>query len=260
MLASRVKLLALAALSVSALSASVANAQFAIPTTIAESATSSGLNTIIRQFPRVHQGFYDSSVLPAVTGPTALLGMQLRLSIGENWRPAGYVGASWPNAAISFTDYTITIAKATPQLVTDGEFLSLTPTFNSYLLDPVVVRTGPLTIPAGAFLADGGAAGIHSFANLATFSTPFIVSPGDSLVVQVRHSGYGSTGTPLNAFFATIPYTAGAVDAISSTASATAAAPSGFTSPYIINFVIPEPAALSLLAPLGLMLARRRNA
>jgi len=231
-----------------------------VPTGIAEPIASSGIDTIIRTGPRVHQGFYDDSVLPAFSSPTSLLGLQLKLAIGERWRTTGYVGASWPNVAISFTNYTITIAKATAQLNTDGEFLSLTPTFNSYLASPVVVYNAPLVIPANAFQADGGLTGVHSFTTLATFSTPFVIDPGDSLVVQVRHTGYGVAGTPLNAFFATAPFSNGAVDAISATSGATAAVPSGFSSPYIFNFVIPEPAALSLLAPALPLLGRRRKA
>ena len=56
--------------------------------------------------------------------------------------------------------------------------------------------------------------------------------------------GY-SPATELNAFFGSRSFQNGVTDAISSTASGTAANPNGFSSPYFIQFTyepIPEPA------------------
>lgn len=238
-------------------------AAFTSISTAVEATTSSGVNTAIRASPRAYQGYFAANQFTSIITPQTITGIQLRLAIGENWRPAGFAGSAWPDAPISLSSYEIVLAKASPTLITDGEYLSLTPNFSSYLVDPVTVRTGPLSIAAGAFPADGGAAGIHSWGPIFSFSTPYTFNPGDSLIVQIRHTGYGTTGTPLNAFFASNSFSNGSFDAISSTTGANAAAPSGFSSPYFFNFQtapIPEPSAASLLAaPALLLLTRKRS-
>lgn len=244
-------------------STSVALGQLVAPTfPDAESSLTSGINTAIRNAPRAYQEYMapgNFTTLPGGAGSFVATGMQLRLAIGENWRPVGYVGSSWPDAAINFADYEIRLSKATPQLITDGEYLSTVPTFASYQDGGLtLVHDGPLTIPANCFTADGGATGIHSFGCTIPFSTPYTINAGDSLVLEIRHSGYGATGTPLNAFFGTHDFLNGTADAISSTVSQTAAAPSGFSSPYYVRFV-PEPSTLVLCGLGALSLIRRKR-
>lgn len=248
--------LALASLVVAA-GASMASAQV-IPVG-AESSLDSGVNTAIRQFGRVHQGWYSPVNFGSFTNPTTITGMQLRLAIGENWRPAGYVGASWPNADINFGSFEIVLAKPTGTVVADGEYLSSSAAFSSFLDSPVVARSGPLTIPAGAFPADGGASGVHSWGFTFNFTTPYNLNPADGLIIQIRHTGYGSVGTPLNAFFATRGFENGVTDAISSTAGGTATNANGFSSPYYVN-LIPTPGAVALFGLAGLAGVRRRRA
>ena len=106
--------------------------------------------------------------------------------------------------------------------MTDGEYLSTAPTFASYMVDPVAVRSGALTINPAGYLADGAnpATDIHSFGPVVSFSTPYLYTPGDGLVMQVNHQGY-TPATELNAFFGSRPFQNGVCDAISSTASGT---------------------------------------
>lgn len=230
-----------------------------VPPTIVESATTSGINTPLRNAGRTYEAYYAANQLTSVTSPTVVTGVQFRLAIGENWRPAGYVGTSWPNAPLNFSDYTVTLGTPTAQLVADGEYLSTTPTFASYFATSSVVRTGALTIPAGAYTADGGAAGIHSFGFTIPFSTPYTINPGQGLVMQINLSGYGATGTPLQAFFASTGFVNGSIDAVSSTVSGSAAAPNGFSSPLYAQFVgVPEPTSLALVLGSVALIARRR--
>ena len=75
---------------------------------------------------------------------------------------------------------------------------------------------------------------------------------------MVRHGGY--TGGALDAFYSTRAFQNGVTDAISSTAGADAASPSGFSDPVFIQFTyqpVPEPGVLSLTGLTAMTLLRR---
>jgi len=230
----------------------------------AESSLVSGLNTPIRSLPRAYQEYFAASNFSSITQPVQITGMQLRLAIGENWRPVGYAGQTWPNVPISFARWDLQLSKPSTGLTTDGEYLSLTPTFNSYQDGGLTtVRSGPLAINPAAYAADGAnpATDIHSFGVTIPFTTPYVYNPGDGLVMMLRHGGY--TGGALDAFYASRDFQNGVTDAISSTVGADATAPSGFSSPVFIQFPyvpVPEPTSLGLLAGAGLLVLRRRRA
>jgi hypothetical protein len=247
---------------------SVSRAAQVVAPILPEVALSSGLNTTVRNAPRVYEEFLGSNNFSSITQPSLITGMQFRLAIGENWRPLGYVGSTWPDQAITFTQYDVQLSKPSATLVSQGEYLSLTPTFASYQDGGLTtVRSGPLTLPANSFAADGAipATDIHSFGPTITFTTPYAYTPGDGIVMLIRLSGYGATGTPLQAFVGSADFLNGTADAISSTASATAAAPNGFSSPVFVQFThqpVPEPAGLMCLAAVtltGLMRRSRRG-
>jgi hypothetical protein len=228
-----------------------------------ESSLESGLNTAIRSAPRTYQEYMAASNFSSITQPSLITGMRLRLAIGENWRPVGYVGSTWPSQNLTLGTYTVTLSKPSAQLVSDGEYLSTTPTFASYQDTPVTVYNQALNVAANSFVADGGAAGVHSYSgpNI-VFTTPYSYTPGNGLVLQINHQGY-TPSTELNAFFASRSFQNGVTDAISSTASGTAANPNGFSSPYFVEFTyvpIPEPTSLGGLAAVGALALRRRKA
>jgi hypothetical protein len=235
--------------------------------TLPGTAPGPGLNTVIRQFPRVYQEYIDESQLASITQPIEITGIRFRLAIGDTWRPVGYVGASWPNADITFSDWTMQIGQGSAAAIADGEFLSAAVTFNGNMeAAPVTTRTGSLTLLANSFAADGGVVvgAIHSFGPLISFSTPYTYNPGETLVYAVAHSGYGSAGTPLNAFFDSAAFGNSVADAVSSTAAGAnfGSAPTSFAIPYIVQFeytVIPEPGSSVVLLMAGAVLLRRRQ-
>jgi hypothetical protein len=244
---------------------SVAMADAIVAPAGTESALESGLNTAFRSAPRAYEEYIAASNFSSITQPVNITGIQLRLAIGENWRPVGYVGQTWPSQNLSFTNWDLQLSKPSAGLVTDGEYLSTSPTFASYQDGGLTtVRSGALNIAAGAFLADGlvPATDIHSWGPLIPFTTPYAYTPGDGMVLLLRHSGY-TPATELNAFFGSRSFQNGVTDAISNTTSQTAASPNGFSSPFFVQFTfaqVPEPTSIALLGIVGLaVLGRSRS-
>jgi hypothetical protein len=253
------KLFALGAASVAVLAGS-AFGQIVVPGAgpgVTETTLASGLNTVIRSVPRAYQAYYSAANFASLSAPTSVNGLQFRLALGENWRPAGYTGQTWPPSDLNLGSYEITLAEPSAGLVADGEYLSTTPTFASYMVNPVVVRSGALTIPANSFVANTDGTP-NAWGPTIGFSVPYTIDPSKGLIVQIRLTGYAPSTVP-NAFFASTSFSNGFYDAVSSTASNTAAAPNGFSSPMFINFV-PTPGAAGVLALAGLVAARRRRA
>jgi len=63
-------------------------------------------------------------------------------------------------------------------------------TFADNMLDAVLVRSGPLTIPLGSFKSNGPGEDAD-FSFVINFDTPYEFTPGQDLVMLVRHDGHG---------------------------------------------------------------------
>lgn len=222
-----------------------------------ESDIDSGISSVFRDDPRTYQEYIAAGTL-GVASPTLITGVRFRLAVGDNWRPQGYTANAWPSQDIHFANYSIQLGRASSGLVSEGEYFNLNTPFTSNTIDNVTVRDSALTIPAGSFHADGGASGIHAWGPVIEFDTPYLLQPGQSLVMTIRLTGYGTGSGVPTPFFASRSYENNVADAVASTAGANASNPSGFGSPVIVSFV-PEPATIAFLAIGTIALFRRRR-
>ena len=210
-------------------------------------------SSLSREAPRVLQQFYDAPFFSSITSPTEITAMSFRLpSIADVNYPA--------LGDLDFARYDITLAKPSTASAAANGLTSAT--FADNMLDSVQVRSGPLTIPLGSFISNGaGEDAEFSFA--ITFDTPYLFTPGQDLVMLVRHSGHGDVnGVETRWNFDGYAWANGSV--VSTTADVDAAignfGPGSFNVANKIQFtVVPEPAAPTLVAIGGLSLFLRRR-
>jgi hypothetical protein len=164
---------ALAILGVEALGTSVATADTTIPNQYdLVPASASGLNTFIRDTgnPRTGQVLIHANQLTGAVGQN-ITGIAFRLFTGAT--------APFPATPATWADYTIRVGPGVA-------FGSQTTTFaTNFSAPPTIVRTGPLTLPAGALSATGSP---KPFGPFITFTTPFLYS-GGNLLIEIRHPG-----------------------------------------------------------------------
>jgi len=138
-------------------------------------------SSLSREAPRVLQQFYDESFFSTITSPTEILAMSFRLPPSAN--------VNYPALGdLDFARYEITLAK--PSAATAAANGLTSATFADNMVDPVLVRVGALNVPLNSFISNAlGDDAEFSFE--IAFDTPYLYTPGDDLVMLVRHSGHG---------------------------------------------------------------------
>ncbi len=166
--------------------ASVAHAQTVVPNEYTNTAApgGSGLNTFIRDSgnPRTGQLLINANQLTSLIGQS-LNSISFRLFAGAT--------TAFPATNATWADYTISIGQGVA-------FGSQTTTFaNNFVGAPTVVRSGPLTLPAGSL--PGGGISPNPFGAAITFTLPFVYT-GGNLLIEIRHTGSNIVNNGANDF------------------------------------------------------------
>jgi hypothetical protein len=133
-------------------------------------------------------GALDGGTYQVLCPASQLVGLPIGGTINSirmrQWNPAA---APWPPAGSTITTYEIRIGPSTKTPTT------MSGTFADNFTSPVLVRSGSLSLAAGAY--PGGAAGgttPEAWGPEITFSTPYTYT-GGSLVFEFRNSGNGAS-------------------------------------------------------------------
>ena len=212
----------------------------------------SGFSSLSREADRVLQQFYDDTFFSAVVNPTEITAMSFRLpAIADVDYPA--------LGDLNFGRYEITLAK--PSVASAGANGLTSATFADNMLDAVLVRSGPLTIPLNSFESNG--AGVDAdFSFIIGFDTPYLYTPGQDLVMLVRHDGHGDVnGVETRWNFDGYEWANGTVVSTLNVDDAVANfGPGSFNVANRIQFtLVPEPSALAVLAVGGAVVVLRRR-
>jgi hypothetical protein len=126
------------ACAVAVLAMGVADAQaLYVPASYATVVGNAQLNSLVRESTRTVQQGIDASALTRLPAGAEIVGLSFRLYRGGT--------AAWPAANATWKNYEITLAECA---VPPAQW---TATFASNMKNPVLVRKGPMTIPAGTF-------------------------------------------------------------------------------------------------------------
>lgn len=209
-------------------------------------------SSLSREAPRVLQQFYDDSFFTAITDPFPVTAMSFRLP--------PIAGVGYPALGdLDFGRYEITLAKPSAAAAAANGLTSAT--FADNMIDPVLVRSGPLTIPLGSFISNASGDPAE-FSFIIPFDTPYVFTPGQDVVMLVRHSGHGDVhGVETRWNFDGYGWANGSVvSTVDVDATEGNFGPGSFNLANKIQFTyIPEPASMALLALGSLALLGRRH-
>ena len=179
-----------------------------------------GLNTLIRGLglPRTYQMQFTPDALGGLPAGARIAGLRFRIYTNAT--------VSFPVTTVTWSDYEVRLAQAA------NPISSMSTNFSANLLNPVLVKDGPLSVTANNF-ASG--AYPNPFGNFVVLDTPYAYQGGD-LVMQFTHTGSDSTNTSfLDAVSSAAPGYGTSFRAIS--ANAFAATSGTFASVTIVEIV-----------------------
>lgn len=138
-----------------------------------------GLNTLIRGvgLPRTYQMQFTPDALGGLPAGVQITGLRFRVSTNTT--------VSFPVTTVTWSDYEVRLAQAANPIA------SMSTTFSANLLNPVLVKDGPLSVSANNFSAGGNP---NPFGAMAVLDTPYVYQGGD-LVIHFTHTGSDSTNT-----------------------------------------------------------------
>jgi hypothetical protein len=199
-----------------------------------------GQSTLIEQVAITQQTVFAASQLSTVPLGSLITGMAFRLDGGA---------AGFPASALTWAQYDVQLSSSANA---PG---ALSSTFASNVgANAVTVRSGPLTIPAGAF---SGGATPNLFGLELPLTTPFVYN-GGNLLITIRHSGNGSSTAFLDAQLdGALNQSIAATSATATTASTVPPLVRGSPIVRLTFAPIPEPSSVLLLV-LGALLCSRR--
>jgi len=152
----------------------------------------SGINTLIRDQgqPRTAQMIYSADELKTIPVGAAIDSLSIRLQPSATGNPP----PSWPAMDLNYANYDVKLSKLAAGLTVPT---TSTSNFNTNIDagSAVVVRSGPMTIPANSFGAGAAQPVVNPWNEyIIHFTTPYIYD-GQDLVVTVSHDGFDAVGT-----------------------------------------------------------------
>jgi hypothetical protein len=136
-----------------------------------------GLMTLVRgtNAPRTYQMQFSTNVLGGLPVGAEIIELRFRLDTISGT-------LAFPYDTVNWSDYQVTLAQASNSVAT------MSTNFADNMRSPVLVKSGPLTLPALTF---AGGDSPNAFASFIVFDTPYVYQGGD-LVMLFRHPGSDS--------------------------------------------------------------------